>query len=146
MSSQEAQSTDRLSTNGAVRAPGSLAALNGHAGPAPGAGGSSAGGGNGHPAAKPGDLPALEPKAAAVITAQDAVRLRAVPIRSENGRLLVAMIDTADFAAADELSILAAQPVDRAAVTPELFDTLLRNAFGATAAQMAARLAGAAGA
>jgi type II secretory ATPase GspE/PulE/Tfp pilus assembly ATPase PilB-like protein len=41
---------------------------------------------------------------------------------------------------------LAGHPVRRVGVTPQVFDSLLRQAFGATAAQMAARLGGAAGA
>jgi len=97
------------------------------------------------PISRAADLPPLEASVGAVITAEDAVRLRAVPICAEGAAILVAMVDPGDFAAADEISILAGRPVRPVAVTPELFQHLLRSAFGATAAQMAARLAGGAG-
>ncbi len=97
------------------------------------------------PAAPPlTELPAVQPEAARLITAEGAVRLRAVPYAIDSGRLLAAMVDPADFAAADELAILAQMPVARRGIAPDLFSALLRSAFGATAAQMAARLAGAA--
>jgi type II secretory ATPase GspE/PulE/Tfp pilus assembly ATPase PilB-like protein len=142
MATQEAQSTERYGggVNGAPRALGDGGAGPGTPPAAPPAGR------NGQIASKAADLPAIDPAAAAIVTAQDAVRLRAVPIRAEDGRMLVAMIDPADFAAADEVSVLAGLPVRRVAVTPDLFDALLRTAFGATAAQMAARLGGAAAA
>jgi type II secretory ATPase GspE/PulE/Tfp pilus assembly ATPase PilB-like protein len=89
-------------------------------------------------------MPALDAKAAGLITADDAVRLRAVPYAFDEstGELLVAMADPDDFAAGDELSILAARPARRVGAPKELFDQLLRTAYGATAAQMAARLGG----
>jgi type II secretory ATPase GspE/PulE/Tfp pilus assembly ATPase PilB-like protein len=88
------------------------------------------------------EMPTLDPKAYGLIGAEDAVRLRAVPYAFGGSSLLVAMADTTDVAAADELSILADRPVKRIAAPKELFDQLLRTAYGATAAQMAARLAG----
>jgi type IV pilus assembly protein PilB len=88
------------------------------------------------------EMPKVDPKAADVISAEDAVRLRAVPYAFDGANLLVALNDPTDFAAADELSVLAGRPVLRQAVPQELFDSLLRTAYGATAAQMAMRLAG----
>src|SRR5688572_23412749 len=103
--------------------------MNGAAGTAPAAPG---GGGGGGTISRAADLPPLEASVGAVITAEDAVRLRAVPIREEGAGILVAMVDAGDFAASDEISILAARPVTPLAVTPELFQHLLRSAFGAT--------------
>jgi type IV pilus assembly protein PilB len=89
------------------------------------------------------EMPPVDPAASAKISADDAVRLRAVPFAIDSGELLVALRDAEDFSAADEVSILAAMPVRRLGIAPELFDGLIREAFGATAAQMAARLGGA---
>ncbi|HMN42222.1 MAG TPA: GspE/PulE family protein [Phycisphaerales bacterium] len=88
------------------------------------------------------DMPKVDPAAAGIIGAEDAVRLRAVPYAFEGESLLVALNDPTDFVAADELSIVSGRPVQRRAVAQELFDSLLRTAYGATAAQMAMRLAG----
>ncbi len=88
------------------------------------------------------EMPKVDPKAAALISAEDAVRLRAVPYAYEGDTLLVALSDPTDFAAADELSIVSGKPVMRRGLAQEHFDVLLRNAYGATAAQMALRLAG----
>jgi len=52
------------------------------------------------------------------------------------------MTDTSDLEAADQVSILAGTPVRRVAVEPAVYGELLREAFGATAAQMANRLGG----
>jgi len=88
-------------------------------------------------------MPEVDPNAAAKITADDAVRLRAVPFTFDQGELVVALADVHDFGAADEVSILSGMPVRRVGAPLELFEGLLRLAFGATAAQMAARLGGA---
>ncbi len=88
------------------------------------------------------EMPQVDPKAAGVIGAEDAVRLRAVPYAFDGANLLVALSDPTDFAAADELSIVSGKPVVRRGLQQELFDSLLRTAYGATAAQMALRLAG----
>jgi len=113
----------------------------GHAAPKPGSVPSAA-----TPIARLADLPPLDGSVGAILTAEDAVRLRAIPIRPEGAKVLVAMVDPADFAAADEVSILAGRPVAPLAITADLFQQLLRSAFGATAAQMAARLGGGASA
>jgi type IV pilus assembly protein PilB len=87
--------------------------------------------------------PEADAEATRTITAEQAVRLRAVPYAFRDGRLLVAMLDTADYAAADEVSVSAGKPVTRVAITEEAFTELLRGSYGTTAAQMAARLGGA---
>jgi len=92
------------------------------------------------------EMPPLDASASGLITADQAVRLRSVPFKIEKGRLLVVMDDPTDFAAADELSVLTGMPIDRLGAGPGLFEGLLRTAFGATAAQMAARLSGGMGA
>ena len=94
--------------------------------------------------------PAFEPEAAGLISAEQAVRLRAVPIRFEGargpGRRVVAvMVDVDDEASADELSIVTGYPVRVEGIDPASFEELVRRAFGATAAAMAARLGGGAG-
>ncbi len=88
------------------------------------------------------EAPEVDPAATGLAEAEQAVRLRAVPYAFHDGRLLVAMIDPADFSAADEISIQAGKPVTRVPITPEAFAALLRAAYGTTAARMAARLAG----
>ncbi len=104
---------------------------------------------NGAPATKLNELPSLDPSAAALIPAEQAVRLRAVPWRfvtdAPNSPVLVAMVDVADFAAADEVSVVSGRAVRRVAVTEELYQQLVRTAFGATAAAMATRLGGGGG-
>lgn len=88
------------------------------------------------------EAPQVDPAAAGLITAEQAVRLRAVPYAMNDGELWAAMADPEDLASADELSIIAGWPVRRVGASKELFGNLLRSAFGATAAQMARRLAG----
>jgi type II secretory ATPase GspE/PulE/Tfp pilus assembly ATPase PilB-like protein len=77
---------------------------------------------------------------AELVTAEQAGRLRAAPIGEDGVRLLVAMIDPSDLAAADEISVTTGRPIRRVGITAEAFSTYVRNAYGATAAQMAARL------
>lgn len=89
------------------------------------------------------EMPLVSSDAASKITADDAVRLRAVPFAILDGELVVALADLGDLGAADEVSILAGMPVRRVGASQELFDGMIREAFGATAAQMAARLGGA---
>src|SRR5688572_1474579 len=91
------------------------------------------------------EQPRLDASASGLISAEQAVRLRSVPFQIEHGRLGVVMADPNDFAAADELSVLTGMPIERFGAAPGLFEGLLRTAFGATAAQMAARLSGGGG-
>lgn len=115
--------------------------------------GQSAASANGAASPAPGAGPLrVDPKAAALLSADDAVRLRCVPLGfdddadDEHDRTLaLAMVDADDFAAADEVSVKTARPVRRVGVKPEVFDQLVRSAFGATASQMAQRLAGGGG-
>ena len=85
---------------------------------------------------------AADPAAAALITAEQAVRLQAVPVRIDDARLHVAMSDATDFAAADEISVSAGRPVTRIEVTKDVLTELIRAVYGTTASQMAARLGG----
>jgi len=107
----------------------------------------------------PDRKPDADPKAAALLTPDQAVRLRAVPIAFAGGRLLVAMMNspdlnadlnadptadpTADLAAADEISVCSGLPVTRILLNRDVFADLLRSTYATTAAQMAARLGGA---
>ncbi len=88
------------------------------------------------------EAPEIDHAASGLATAEQAVRLRAVPYAFLEGRLLVAMLDAADFCAADELSVRTGRPVTRVPIAPDAFTALLRAAYGTTAARMAARLAG----
>lgn len=76
-----------------------------------------------------------------IISADDAIRLRVVPVRREGNRLVLAMFDPTDDAAADELSVLAGAPVTRLGLTPKAFKELLQSTYGTTAADIASRLA-----
>ncbi len=87
-------------------------------------------------------VPDVDAQAAALISAEQAVRLGAVPYAFDGPVLLIAMVDTTDMEAADQVSILSGSPVRRVAVEASVFGELLREAFGATAAQMANRLGG----
>src|ERR1700680_2028555 len=86
--------------------------------------------------------PDVDAVAAALVPAEQAVRLRAIPYAFENGRLLVAMLDTSDLLGADEVSVCTGKPVTRVPITRDAFTELLRETHGTTAAQMAARLGG----
>ncbi len=80
--------------------------------------------------------------AIALLTAEVAVRVRAVPLRIERGRLIVAMFNPLDVGAADEIAAIAKLPVSRTGVEPEAFGELMRRAYGTTAARVAESLAG----
>src|SRR5262245_1380048 len=88
------------------------------------------------------EAPDPSPEAVASITADVAVRLRVVPIRFEANRLLVAMVDPMDIAAADEISTLTGKPITRFGLEQEAFSELMRSQYGTTAARMAESLAG----
>ncbi|MBL8763669.1 MAG: type II/IV secretion system protein [Phycisphaerae bacterium] len=90
--------------------------------------------------------PEADPAASSLITAEQAVRLRAVPFGFQGRRLQVAMLDANDLSASDEISVTAGRPVMRVAIAPEPFAELLRAVYGTTAAQMGARLGSAGGA
>ena len=88
------------------------------------------------------DAPPTEPEAIACITSDVAVRLRVVPIRFENNRLVVAMVDPLDIAAADEVATLVGRPITRIGLEQKAFSELMREHYGTTAARMAESLAG----
>ncbi len=71
-----------------------------------------------------------------------AVRLRVVPMREHQGRLVLAMVDPFDIGAADEISTIVGRRVQRAGVEHSAFAELIRRAYGTTAARMAESLAG----
>ncbi len=80
-------------------------------------------------------------EAVARLDADIAVRVRAVPLRLERGRLLVAMLDPTDIAAVDEIATLAGIAVSRVGMDPGPFAELLKATYGTTAARMAESLA-----
>ena len=88
------------------------------------------------------ELPEFEEKATELVSAEQAMRLRAVPLKLQGSRLIVAMLDPLDDGAADELSVTAARPITRKQVGENLLRELLRGAYGTTAADMAALLGG----
>jgi type II secretory ATPase GspE/PulE/Tfp pilus assembly ATPase PilB-like protein len=71
-----------------------------------------------------------------------AVRVRAVPLKIEKGRLLVAMYNPLDVTAADEVATIVRMPVTRAGIEPGAFAELMRRSYGTTAARIAESLAG----
>jgi type II secretory ATPase GspE/PulE/Tfp pilus assembly ATPase PilB-like protein len=89
-----------------------------------------------------GDRPAINASASHLIQAEQAIRLRAVPFAVVGGRLRVAMLSADDFAAADEVSVVSGMPVTPVIVHEDVLKEMLREAYGITAAEMAARLAG----
>ncbi|MCA9299362.1 MAG: type II/IV secretion system protein [Phycisphaerales bacterium] len=90
------------------------------------------------------EAPDIDAEIAALVDAEIAVRLRAVPYAREEGRLLVAMVDPTNLEGADEISITTGSPVRRLEAPAPIIDAMLRKAYGTTASQMAARLGGAA--
>jgi type II secretory ATPase GspE/PulE/Tfp pilus assembly ATPase PilB-like protein len=86
--------------------------------------------------------PEWDPKAAGLLTAERALRLRSAPLRFDGRRLIVAMVDPSDSQAADEISVVASKPVVGVAISEPAFADLMRAAYGTTAAQMGARLGG----
>ncbi len=84
--------------------------------------------------------PELDSRAVAMLSAEQAVRLRVVPFGFEGRRVLLGMVDAAQVTSADEASVLMGRPVRRVAIAPTAFNELLQAAYGTTAAQMAARL------
>lgn len=89
------------------------------------------------------EKPTIDADAARLLTPEQAVRLRAVPFAQDGRRLRVLMANPSDDPAADELSLITGKPIRRCSGTQDMFDELLRQAYGATASQMAQRLGGA---
>jgi len=88
------------------------------------------------------ETPEARPEALKLITSDIAVRLRVVPLRMEDHRLVTAMVDPLDINAVDELSVLVGRPVTRIGLEAKLFADLMREHYGTTAARMAESLAG----
>src|SRR5262245_36980075 len=88
------------------------------------------------------EAPPTMPDAVATMTAEVAVRLRVVPVRIDNNRLVVAMIDPLDIASADEVATLTGRPITRIGLDQDAFSELMRQHYGTTAARMAESLAG----
>jgi type II secretory ATPase GspE/PulE/Tfp pilus assembly ATPase PilB-like protein len=87
------------------------------------------------------EAPEADPEAIKLIEPDVAVRLRAVPLRVEEDRMIAAMLRPLDIAAVDELSTLTGYPVHRVGLDPKLFGDLMRAHYGTTAARMAESLA-----
>ena len=87
------------------------------------------------------EAPSATAEAVALIDPEIAVRLRVVPLRMADGRLVVAMIDPLDIAAVDEVSTLTGHVVTRIGVEPRPFSELMRTHYGTTAARIAESLA-----
>lgn len=85
--------------------------------------------------------PPSDPAAAELLAPELAVRLGAVPVSFEGGRLLVAMLDPLDTAAVDEIAAITARPVRRIGLETPAFRDLMRDRYGTTAARMAETLA-----
>jgi len=85
--------------------------------------------------------PEVQADAIALVEADVAVRLRVVPVAMNGSRLLVAMVDPLDAAAADEVAALTGWPISRVGLDPKVFADLMRDNYGTTAARMAESLA-----
>lgn len=86
--------------------------------------------------------PETDPPTIALLEPDVAVRVRAIPIRVERGRLLVAMFNPLDVSAADEVATIVKMPVTRTGLETAAFAELMRKAYGTTAARIAESLAG----
>ena len=87
-------------------------------------------------------VPTAAEEAIALLDADIAVRLRVIPLRLEDGRIVAAMVDPLDIAAVDEVATLTGHPVTRLGVDQKAFSELMREHYGTTAARMAESLAG----
>jgi type II secretory ATPase GspE/PulE/Tfp pilus assembly ATPase PilB-like protein len=83
-----------------------------------------------------------EPEAVELLDPDIAVRLRIVPVRIDDGRLVLVMVDPLDVDAADEVGVLTGLPVAREGMEQSLFADLLRQHYGTTASKIADALAG----
>jgi type II secretory ATPase GspE/PulE/Tfp pilus assembly ATPase PilB-like protein len=86
-------------------------------------------------------VPNSDPAAAELIAPELAVRLGAVPISVEGGRIVVAMLDPLDTAAVDEIGAVTSRTVRRIGLEAPAFRELMRDRYGTTAARMAETLA-----
>jgi len=79
--------------------------------------------------------------AVALLDADVAVRLRAVPVALAGRRLSVVMADPTDLASVDELAAMTGHAIRRMGIEGPAFAELMRSAYGTTAARMAQSLA-----
>ncbi len=91
------------------------------------------------------EAPPVEDDAAKLISADVAVRLAVVPLRVEDGQLIVAMVDPLDILAVDEIATLSGHAVTRVGLEQNILSDLLRAHYGTTAARMAESLGNQAG-
>ena len=87
-------------------------------------------------------MPEIDTALAAQLPAEHATRRRVIPYAMAGRRVLVAMADATDIAAADEVSVAIGKPVTRVATTSAIFADMMRAAYGTTAAAMGERLGG----
>ena len=85
--------------------------------------------------------PVSDPAAAELLAPEIAVRLGAVPVSIDGGRLIVAMLDPLDTAAVDEIGAVTARTIRRIGLDSAAFRDLMRDRYGTTAARMAESLA-----
>jgi type II secretory ATPase GspE/PulE/Tfp pilus assembly ATPase PilB-like protein len=85
--------------------------------------------------------PVSDPAAAELLAPEIAVRLGAVPVSIDGGRLLVAMLDPLDTAAVDEIGAVTGRAIRRIGLDGPAFRDLMRDRYGTTAARMAESLA-----
>lgn len=85
--------------------------------------------------------PPISGEALALLEADVAVRLRAVPYAIDGRRLVVAMADPTDLASVDELAAMTGRAVRRVGIEQAAFAELMRLGYGTTAARMAQSLA-----
>ncbi|MGP1347851.1 MAG: GspE/PulE family protein [Phycisphaerales bacterium] len=90
------------------------------------------------------ERPPLDRALALRLDPEDAMRLRAVPFATSDDGITVrvAMLDAHDADAGAEVSILCHAPAEPVAVTQQVLQALLNEAYGTTAADLAARLGG----
>ena len=86
------------------------------------------------------EAPPVENDATTLISADVAVRLAVVPLRVEDGRLVIAMMDPLDILAVDEISTLSGHAITRVGLEQNILSDLLRAHYGTTAARMAESL------
>ena len=87
-------------------------------------------------------MPDVDEDVVTLIDADMAVRLRVIPLRRDEGRLVLAMLHASDMDAADEVATVTGLPVTRAGMDGGIFSDLMRKHYGTTAARMAESLAG----
>ncbi|MEY3023559.1 MAG: GspE/PulE family protein [Phycisphaerales bacterium] len=85
--------------------------------------------------------PSISEEALALLEADVAVRLRAVPYAIDGRRLVVAMADPTDLASVDELAAMTGRAIRRVGIEHAAFAELMRLGYGTTAARMAQSLA-----